>query len=130
MGVAMMPIVFSIPNKHTYLLKLKNLCHKAKTNLKTASFSHFTAIFSIFNLIFVDGEIIGKTLPLLNFKRPQVIDGEVGTPTCCRKGSLGISRQQLTPQNTDKYVRTSGTGPKLSKKILTEEKPTRNLKKT
>ena len=41
-----------------------------------------------------------------------------------------VPQQHLTPQNTDKYVRTSGTGPKLGNKIFSEKKPERNLKNT
>ena len=39
-------------------------------------------------------------------------------------------QQHLTPQNTDKYVRTSDTGPKLGNKFFSEKKPERNLKNT
>ena len=39
-----------------------------------------------------------------------------------------VPRQHLTPQNTDKYVRTSGTGPKIGNKISIREKPWKNLK--
>ena len=41
-----------------------------------------------------------------------------------------VPQQHLTPQNTDKYVRTSGTWPKLGNKIFSEKKPERNLKNT
>ena len=39
-----------------------------------------------------------------------------------------LQRQQSTPKNIDKYVRNSGTRPKISNKIFSEEKPGRNLK--
>ena len=50
-----------------------------------------------------------------------------GPQTFFRKGPPAIFDP---PQNTDKYVRTSGTGPKLGNKIFKGEKPERNLKNT
>ena len=45
-----------------------------------------------------------------------------------------VPRQHLTPlpnkKKTDKYVRTSGTWPKLSNIIFSEKKPERNPKNT
>ena len=97
MGVAMMPIFFSASQTHTYLLKLKKIMSQSQNKPQNRLIFAFYSNFSIFNPIFVDGEIIGKTLPLLNFKRPQIVDEGVGTPTCCRKGSPGNNWPPKTP---------------------------------
>ena len=107
--------------------KTKKIWSMYPESTKFNLFSNFMMIFAYITSIFVGPRICSKIGFLWNFKGPQNLDEGGGDP---RRFSGRVRQQHLTPKNTDKYVRTSGTVPKFGNKIFSEKKPERNLENT
>ena len=88
---------FGAPQSNTYFFKNKKIWYMYYGSTKFSLFSNFMMIFAYITSIFTGEEIWLKIVFLWNFKGPQSLDEEVGTPTCCRKGSPGNNWPPKTP---------------------------------
>ena len=124
-GVAMLPIFWGTSIKHIFLQKQKNTVYVSLVHQNQVIFEFYDDFcLHYLNFRWVK-DMPENRFPVKLQRAPKPWWGG-GDP---KLFSERVPQQHLTPQNTDKYVRTSGTGPKLGNKIFSEKKPERNLKK-
>ena len=86
--------------KHMYICrKVKKIHFYHCLWFKNNIFQHFMIIFCVIKPIFIVlGFYLKSSFPQ-NFKRSQIVDEELGTPTCCRKWSPGNNSPHETPKS-------------------------------
>ena len=122
--VAVLPIFFRHRKYIHICSESKKICCSYCADLQIIAFYHIKVFFSIIKLIFAGPWFCWKFCFSCNFRSPQILDGEPGTPTCCRKWSPGNNRPPKTPismcghQAQGKKTATKSSAEKRLKKFI------------
>ena len=121
----MLPNFFCHRKNTCMCSETKKICSSHCARLQNIIFEHIMPLFLIINLIFVSpGFCLELSFPQ-NFKRPQMVDEESGTPNFQHEGSPSNTRPPKTPISMCGHQaqgRKSATKSSVQKKIKKSKK--------